>query len=68
MNVISPDSFILRLCDEKHRNIDKKFDDVDKRMNGQDKKLWAIIMMLIANLAGLVVALALVWGKSMMVY
>jgi len=39
-----------------------------RRLNGQDKKLWAILILLVSQLAGLVAAIALVWGKSLMVY
>ena len=45
-------------CDERHDNIDKEFKIMRTRMNGQDKKLWTIIILLIANLAGLVAFLA----------
>ena len=45
-------------CDERHDNIDREFEIMRTRMNGQDKKLWTIIILLIANLAGLVAFLA----------
>ena len=41
-------------CDERHDKIGEEFMAVWKRMNGFDKKLWTIIIMLVANLAGLV--------------
>lgn len=55
-------------CDERLKTCRREFDAVWKRLNGQDKKLWAIIMLLLAQLAGLVAAIALTWGKSLMVY
>ena len=41
-------------CDERHDKIADEFLVVWKRMNGTEKKLWAIILLLVANLAGLV--------------
>ena len=41
-------------CDERHDKIEDEFLVVWKRMNGTEKKLWAIILLLVANLAGLV--------------
>lgn len=43
-----------KLCDERHENIDREFEITRLKMNGFDKKLWTIILLLIANLAGLV--------------
>ena len=39
-----------RFCDDRHKNIDKEFKAVWTRMNGFDKKLWAIIVLIMANL------------------
>ena len=49
-------------CDERHDKITNEFLAVWKRMNGTEKKLWAIIIMLITNLSGLIVIL-LTGGK-----
>ena len=46
--------FIEALCREKHKVIEKEFEAVWKRMNGTEKKLWAIIILLVGNLAGLI--------------
>lgn len=44
-----------KLCDERHDNIDKEFKRGRERMNGLEKKLWAIIILLITNLMGLII-------------
>jgi len=51
------DEFDVRLCEERHKNIEKEFVAVWKRMNGTEKKLWAIIILLVGNLAGLLAVL-----------
>ena len=43
-----------KLCDERHTNIDKEFKRGRERMNGLEKKLWAIIILLITNLVGII--------------
>ena len=48
------DDFNLGLCEERHKNIEKEFEAMWKRMNGTEKKLWAIIILLVGNLAGLI--------------
>jgi len=48
------DDFNLRLCEERHENIKKEFEAMWKHMNGTEKKLWAIIILLVSNLAGLI--------------
>ena len=48
------ENFNVKLCDERHDKITEEFLVVWKRMNGTEKKLWAIILLLVANLAGLV--------------
>lgn len=48
------DEFNFKLCDERHKNIKEEFEAVWKRMNGTEKKLWTIIILLVANLAGLI--------------
>lgn len=39
------------LCEEKHKNIDKEFKAVWERIKTSDRKLWAIILLLVANIA-----------------
>ena len=48
------EEYNAKLCDERHDKIADEFLVVWKRMNGTEKKLWAIILLLVANLAGLV--------------
>ena len=48
------EEYNVKLCDERHNKIADEFLVVWTRMNGFDKKLWTIIIMLVANLAGLV--------------
>jgi len=48
------DNYNSKLCDERHDKITDEFLVVWKKMNGTDKKLWTIILLLVANLAGLV--------------
>ena len=48
------EEYNVKLCDERHDKIIEEFTAVWTRMNGFDKKLWTIIIMLVANLAGLV--------------
>jgi hypothetical protein len=55
-------NYNFRLCVEKHINIEKDFTNVWKEfgvvwksMNGLDKKLWAIILLLVSNLTGLII-------------
>ena len=48
------EEYNVKLCDERHDKITEEFMAVWKRMNGTEKKLWAIILLLVANLAGLV--------------
>lgn len=48
------DDFNQKFCDERHQNIKEEFDAVWKRMNGTERKLWAIIILLVGNLAGLI--------------
>lgn len=43
-----------KLCDERHDNIGKEFKRGRDRMDGLDKKLWAIIILLITNLVGII--------------
>lgn len=43
-----------KLCDERHDNIDKEFKRMRERMNGLDKKLWALILLMVANLGSLI--------------
>ena len=61
-------TFNPKVCEDRKESCRREFDAVWKRLNGQDRKLWAIIMLLVAQLAGAVVALALSWGKSLLVY
>ena len=46
--------FNVKLCDERHERIGEEFVFVWNKMNGTEKKLWAIILLLVANLAGMV--------------
>ena len=46
--------FNVKLCDERHDKITDEFLVMWKRINGTEKKLWAIILLLVANLAGLI--------------
>lgn len=48
------DEFNQKFCDERHQYIKEEFGAVWKRMNGTEKKLWTIIILLVANLAGLI--------------
>jgi hypothetical protein len=48
------EEYNVKLCDERHDKIAEEFLVVWKRMNGTEKKLWAIILLLVANLAGMI--------------
>jgi len=61
-------TFNPKLCDERHTKIDKEFEDVWIEIKNQRNKLWAIIMLLVANLASLIIGILLVYGKSIVVY
>ena len=51
------EEYNVKLCDERHDKIADEFLVVWRKMNGTDKKLWAIILLLIVNLAGMLGAL-----------
>ena len=50
-------TFNKELCEERHENIDREFKRMRTRMNGIDAKLWALIILLVANLAFVIRAL-----------
>jgi len=52
-------TFNEKLCEERKDSCKREFDAVWKRLNGQDRKLWTIIILLVTQLAGAIVALAL---------
>jgi hypothetical protein len=45
------------LCDERHNHMETQIDLLFKKYDGLDKQLRAIIMLLVANLAGILVSL-----------
>jgi hypothetical protein len=52
-----------KMCDIKMDNQEEDMKRFEGRMDGLGKKAWAIIMLLIANLVGLVVTSWAQWGQ-----
>jgi len=61
-------TFNPKICEDRKESCLREFNAVWKRLNGQDKKLWAILIMLITQLATIIGVLIAAWGKSLIVY
>ena len=46
-------------CNERHRKIDTRFKDVWDKLKTLEGRLWAIIVLLFMNLAGIFVSIAM---------
>lgn len=45
------------LCQEKHRALEKDVEIVFSKLRGIESRLWGIVLLLVANLAGVLVSL-----------
>ena len=46
------------LCLQKHRELEKDMESLAEKCRGVESRFWAIILLLVANLAGVAVSLA----------
>lgn len=49
--------YIQKWCDERHTAIDREFKSVWKRVDALQRLFWSVLIVLIANLAGIIAIL-----------
>lgn len=52
------DEFNAQICKLRHDRIDDAIDELKQKIKGMENKFWAIILLLISNLAGVLAVLA----------
>lgn len=49
--------YIQRWCDERHKKIDEEFDIMWGKIKTLEGRVWSILLLLVANLAGVITTL-----------
>ena len=55
---MAPHEYNHELCERKHLELEKDVELLFEKCRGVESRLWAIILLLVANLAGVAVSLA----------
>ena len=56
-------NFIQKWCDERHQGIDEEFSVVWGKIKTLEGRIWSILLLLVANLAGVITTLAMMLLK-----